>query len=101
MKVCSECKEPLTGDLAFTEEGQEDYPWCQLCLDYVDGVDPLENYILRCEITKNPCGTDTWELTTPCPCSQCSIWIKQAFGDASASRLCERGSTLEDFEILD
>ena len=35
MKLCSECKEPLDGILAFTEEGQEDFPWCFRCLDYV------------------------------------------------------------------
>jgi len=38
MKLCSECHEPLEGDLAFTEEGQEDYPWCQKCVDYVDAI---------------------------------------------------------------
>lgn len=37
MKLCSECKEPLNGIQAFTEEGQEDFPWCFRCLDYVDG----------------------------------------------------------------
>ena len=39
MKLCSECKEPLEGELAFTEEGQEDYPWCVKCVDYVDSIE--------------------------------------------------------------
>ena len=42
MKLCSECKEPLEGELAFTEEGQEDYPWCSRCIDYVDAVEGAE-----------------------------------------------------------
>ena len=39
MKLCSECKEPLEGELAFTEEGQEDYMFCLKCLDYVDSIE--------------------------------------------------------------
>jgi hypothetical protein len=39
MKLCSECKEPLTGNLAFTEEGQEDYFFCQKCTDYCDVIE--------------------------------------------------------------
>jgi len=29
----------------------------------------------RCEITGNPCGTDTWEILTPCKCKQCQAWL--------------------------
>lgn len=43
MKLCSECKEPLNGIQAFTEEGQEDFPWCFRCLDYVDGIEGSAN----------------------------------------------------------
>ena len=29
----------------------------------------------RCEITRNPCGTDTWAAESPCPCPQCQRWL--------------------------
>jgi hypothetical protein len=29
----------------------------------------------RCEITRNLCGTDTWEVLTPCKCKQCQAWL--------------------------
>ena len=41
MKLCSQCKNPLEGQLAFTEEGQEDYPWCKACTDYVDAIEKI------------------------------------------------------------
>lgn len=50
MKLCSECKEPLEGHLAFTEEGQEDYPWCQKCVDYVDALYLHESQVNDAEI---------------------------------------------------
>ena len=34
--------------------------------------DPLT---LRCLITSNPCGTDTWEIDNPCQCENCQTWL--------------------------
>ena len=34
------------------------------------------NCILRCEITSNPCGTDTWEINHPCECKNCQLYLK-------------------------
>ena len=38
---CSECGALLTVLLAHSEDGQEDYPWCEICVDYVDGVEEV------------------------------------------------------------
>ena len=38
-KYCSECGNELVDDLAFTEEGQEDHPWCRVCTDYCDALE--------------------------------------------------------------
>ena len=27
-------------------------------------------YTLICEISENPCGSDTWEINHPCQCSE-------------------------------
>jgi len=32
---------------------------------------------LRCLITGNPCGTDTWEIHHACPCQNCQEWMKE------------------------
>lgn len=29
---------------------------------------------LRCEVTANPCGTDTWAVGYVCPCTPCQTW---------------------------
>jgi len=34
------------------------------------------NCILRCEITSNPCGTDTWEINHPCECKNCQEYLR-------------------------
>jgi len=31
--------------------------------------------VFRCEITGNPCGTDTWEINHPCQCKNCQAYI--------------------------
>ncbi len=31
---------------------------------------------VRCEVTGNPCGTDTWEVNSPCQCSPCRGYAK-------------------------
>lgn len=30
---------------------------------------------LRCEVTGNPCGTDTWRVGHECPCPQCQRYL--------------------------
>ncbi len=30
---------------------------------------------LRCEITKNPCGTDTWPIGSVCVCKNCTKYL--------------------------
>lgn len=32
---------------------------------------------LRCNITKNPCGTDTWTEGQPCLCKNCQSYLQQ------------------------
>jgi len=29
----------------------------------------------RCEITNNPCGTDTWVVGRPCRCNPCQRYV--------------------------
>jgi queuine/archaeosine tRNA-ribosyltransferase len=29
----------------------------------------------RCEVTNNPCGTDTWAVGHPCQCSECQKYL--------------------------
>lgn len=57
---------------------------------------PLAAYVYhdvaRCEVTSNPCGTDTWEVNSPCQCSPCRGYAKGyvdgvADGVARAGRL--------------
>ncbi len=31
--------------------------------------------VLRCDVTRNECGTDTWMKGRPCQCSQCQQWL--------------------------
>jgi hypothetical protein len=31
---------------------------------------------LRCEVTTNPVGTDTWSVGHSCPCATCQTWFK-------------------------
>lgn len=33
--------------------------------------------ILRCEITGNPCGSDTWEINHPCQCKNCKKYVEE------------------------
>ncbi len=40
---CSECGNELVDELAFTEEGQEDHPWCRVCVDYCDALEENPN----------------------------------------------------------
>ena len=30
----------------------------------------------RCEVTTNPCGSDTWAEGYSCECSSCQAWLK-------------------------
>jgi hypothetical protein len=31
--------------------------------------------VARCEVTGNPCGTDTWAKGTACSCAACQAWL--------------------------
>jgi hypothetical protein len=31
--------------------------------------------MLRCSVTGNPCGTDTWTEGQPCGCPRCQAWL--------------------------
>lgn len=37
--------------------------------------DPL-NDVFRCEVTGNPCGTDTHMFDNVCSCAQCEAWVE-------------------------
>jgi hypothetical protein len=39
-------------------------------------VAPLKGPVVRCEITLNPCGTDTWAVGRPCKCKACQAYLK-------------------------
>jgi len=40
------------------------------------------NVMLRCKITGNPCGTDTWMRGSECQCGPCQRWLGQREGIA-------------------
>ncbi len=52
--------------------------------------------LLRCEVTGNPFGTDTWEPGKRCQCSPCQLgFLRERVGcDVSlfVSRTCEMGT---------
>ncbi len=33
---------------------------------------------IRCLITNNPVGTDTWQEDSPCECKNCLTWVEKA-----------------------
>lgn len=37
---------------------------------------------LRCEITGNPCGTDTWQKHRPCKCDACQRYLCESLTEA-------------------
>lgn len=43
---------------------------CEVCNPLIHDPD-------RCEITGNPCGTDTWEINHPCQCKNCQKYLKK------------------------
>lgn len=62
---------------------------CEVC-------NPPSTPILRCEITGNPCGTDTWEINHPCKCKNCQEYLKGLEFLAAPDEL-KVDYTLEDF----
>jgi len=34
--------------------------------------------LLRCAVTRNSCGTDTWMEGSSCPCPSCQAWLSSA-----------------------
>ena len=49
----------------------------------------------RCNVTGNPCGTDTWEKGRTCPCDACQKWLRETApgGEAGAPPCPSCGST--------
>ena len=43
-RYCNTCGSELFGEQEATEEGQEDYPWCQTCVDYCDALGEKPEY---------------------------------------------------------
>lgn len=37
---------------------------------------PASPWYLRCLVTKNMCGTDTWSVGQPCQCKNCQLWLR-------------------------
>lgn len=48
----------------------------------------------RCEITKNPCGTDTRPAGLPCLCKECAAWLveNQQPPDANMMRVWDENA---------
>lgn len=36
--------------------------------------------VLRCAVTGNPCGTDTWSKGVECQCAHCQAWLHPITG---------------------
>lgn len=45
---------------------------CEICYPRI----PDPPGLLRCEITGNECGTDTWHVDHPCQCTNCQKYLK-------------------------
>jgi hypothetical protein len=43
--------------------------------------------MMRCQITGNLCGTDTWKVGSPCSCGPCRTYIEALTGPALVERL--------------
>lgn len=41
---------------------------------------------LRCELTENVCGTDTWEVNHPCQCLPCQLFLATQKLDESSRK---------------
>ena len=52
-----------------------------------DGTPPLDE--LRCRITGNQCGTDTWMVGHPCQCDNCQAWLRGRAEPAEGERLTD------------
>ncbi len=39
------------------------------------GRGKVEPMTRRCQVTKNPCGTDTWMLGHSCQCDECQAYL--------------------------
>lgn len=45
----------------------------------------------RCIVTKNQCGTDTWEVSYTCPCVQCVAYLAERAQPYGPPLACEHG----------
>ena len=56
-------------------------------------IDTARKDTLRCNVTRNLCGTDTWQAGHTCPCESCKAWLAGKRAGLAAGRA--RGLTDE------
>ncbi len=54
---------------------------------------------LRCQVTTNPCGTDTWMVGKECHCSNCQTWLAPRRSDAELVAWLRRAANAAVFGI--
>lgn len=45
--------------------------------------------VVYCQVTGNPCGTDTWVVGHPCECGTCYLWLRLRAVEADKDVLAE------------
>jgi hypothetical protein len=50
---------------------------------------PALDNTLRCKVTSNLCGTDTWATGHPCQCASCQQWLSHPAPDADVTALLD------------
>jgi hypothetical protein len=61
----------------FCDALRNTHPSRMMCREAADEIERLvaRDTRLRCLITDNPCGTDTWGI--PCECANCQTWLTE------------------------
>ncbi len=49
---------------------------------------PAFSLVLRCMVTHNLCGTDTWRVGSPCKCANCQEWLIRQSAKPESGRVC-------------
>lgn len=62
--------------MSFDVDMEEFVTLQEKCNDLQDKLTQVLNW-LRCETTKNLCGTDTHIVGYDCKCPPCRIWLKE------------------------
>lgn len=79
--LCKECHALYADKAMHDDPNREDFldqpcyshdKWAGLVL--VQRLEAAMN-VLRCHVTNNRCGADTWMLGYQCPCSPCSAYV--------------------------